>query len=102
MAATTPDLARVFPALVIGPTYKWDDPPTKPKHEAGKMHKVPMCKWKGMVATDAAGIRREQGRGNRNTFAITGKRSGLFVVDIDVCDNGVTAWRELVTQHGGS
>ena len=35
--ATTPDLARVFPALVIGPTYKWDDPPTKPKHEAGKM-----------------------------------------------------------------
>ena len=89
-----------FPNMVIGPSHKWDDPPPTNKPElAGKMQKIPACKWRRLTKTDGHSLDREARRGNNNTFARTGEISGVFVVDIDNKDDGLKAWEELLTRN---
>lgn len=91
---------RAFPNLVMGPTHKWDDEPSSKHPEMkGKMHKKPACRWRGLTNTDSAALNVQARRGNHNVFAVTGDISGVFVVDVDVKDNGINAWDELLQAH---
>ena len=90
---------NAFPDLVMGPLHRWNDPPAD-SSKINMMHKQPMCKWKDMTKTNHDAILGQRSKGNLNVFTKTGKGSGLFVVDIDVKDHGVEAWKMLQDEHG--
>ena len=60
-----------------------------------KNGKAPICKgWQNLKATPTNDFQ------DHNTGMLINKDSGLFVVDIDVKDEGISTWNKLIAIHG--
>jgi len=78
---TTKELQDRFPEFVLIPCKKCD--------QKGA-HKVPLGPWKKVDQTNT----KQLNSGHKNWAVRTGEISGLFVIDVDIQDEGLKLWLE--------